>query len=109
MSFQFQKKTIAKLKLKNIEAYPTKIENFILDDSHTVVLKAFGSIKNTTTQLKHRDHQKNLIFLKKDNKKTEEELLEVPALLYDYKKHQYVLNKEKMVALELYDSKNSHN
>jgi len=59
---QFQKQTIAKLKLKNIEAYPTKIENFILDDSHTVVLKAFGSIKNTTTQLKHRDHQKNLIF-----------------------------------------------
>ena len=75
---QFQKQTIAKLKLKNIEAHPTKIENFILDGSHTVVLKAFGSIKTTTTQLKHRDHQKNLIFLKKDNKKTEEELLEVP-------------------------------
>ena len=106
---QFQKQTIVKLGLKNIEAHTTKIENFTLDDPHTVVLKAFGPIKNTTTQLKHRQHQKNLIFLKKDNKKTEEELLEASALLYDYKKHQYVLNKEKMVALELYDSKNSHN
>jgi len=105
---QFQKQTISKLELKNIEAHTTKIESFVLNQPHTVVLKAFGSIK-ITTQLKHRTNQKNLIFLKKDNKKTEEELLEAPALLYDYKKHQYVLNKEKMVALELYDSKNSHN
>ena len=59
--------------------------------------------------LKNRQQQKNVIFLKKDDKKTAEELLEASALLYDYKKHQYVLNEEKMVALELYDSKNSHN
>ncbi len=88
--------------------YHTKIENFVLDEPHTVAMKAFGQIKKLAS-LKQRENQKNLILLKKDNKKTEEELLEAPTLLYDYKKHQYVLNKEKMVALELYDNKNSSN
>tara|TARA_X000000368_G_scaffold390651_1_gene354042 strand:- start:1613 stop:2215 length:603 start_codon:yes stop_codon:yes gene_type:complete len=106
---QFQKKLVTKLNIKNIEIHLSKIEEFNLNETHTVVVKAFSSIVKTTELLKNKQHQKNLIFLKKDDKKTEEELLVVPSLLYDYKKHQYVLNKEKMVALELYDSKNSHN
>ena len=106
---QFQKNLIIKLNIKNIEINHSKIEEFILKKPHTVVIKAFSSVAKTLEHLKDRQQQKNIIFLKKDDKKTAEELLEVPSLLYDYKKHQYVLNKEKMVALELYDSKNSHN
>ena len=106
---QFQKNLIIKLKIKNIETNHSKIEEFILKKPHTVVIKAFSSVAKTLEHLKNRQQQKNVIFLKKDDKKTAEELLEVPSLLYDYKKHPYVLSKEKMVALELYDSKNSHN
>ena len=105
---QFQRKLITKLDIKNVETHTAKIEEFSLEAKHTVVIKAFSSVTQTLEQLKKTNYQ-NLIFLKKDNKKTEEELLEVPSLLYDYKKHRYVLNTEKMVALELYDSKNSHN
>ena len=106
---RFQKNLITKLNIKNIETNHSRIEEFNLKKPHTVVIKAFGSVAKTLEQLINRQQQKNLIFLKKDDKKTTEELLEVPSLLYDYKKHQYVLNKEKMVALEIYDSKNSHN
>ena len=106
---QFQKNLIIKLNIKNIETNHSKIEEFILKKPHTVVIKAFSSVAKTLEHLKNRQQQKNVIFLKKDDKKTAEELLEVPSLLYDYKKHPYVLSKEKMVALELYDSKNSHN
>ena len=106
---QFQKNVIIKLNIKNIETNHSKIEEFILKKPHTVVIKAFSSVAKTLEHLKNRQEQKNVIFLKKDDKKTAEELLEVPSLLYDYKKHPYVLSKEKMVALELYDSKNSHN
>ena len=106
---QFQKNVIIKLNIKNIETNHSKIEEFILKKPHTVVIKAFSSVAKTLEHLKNRQQQKNVIFLKKDDKKTAEELLEVPSLLYDYKKHPYVLSKEKMVALELYDSKNSHN
>ena len=106
---QFQKNVIIKLNIKNIETNHSKIEEFILKKPHTVVIKAFSSVAKTLEHLKDRQQQKNIIFLKKDDKKTAEELLEVPSLLYDYKKHQYALSKEKMVALELYDSKNSHN
>ena len=106
---QFQKNLIIKLNIKNIETNHSKIEEFILKKPHTVVIKAFSSVAKTLEHLKNRQQQKNVIFLKKDDKKTAEELLEVPSLLYDYKKHPYALSKEKMVALELYDSKNSHN
>ena len=106
---QFQKNLIIKLNIKNIEINHSKIEEFILKKPHTVVIKAFSSVAKTLEHLKDRQQQKNIIFLKKDDKKTAEELLEESSLLYDYKKHQYALSKEKMVALELYDSKNSHN
>tara|TARA_A100001234_G_scaffold221527_1_gene238124 strand:+ start:2314 stop:2916 length:603 start_codon:yes stop_codon:yes gene_type:complete len=105
----FQNKMINKLNLSNIGAHHTRIEDYALEKPHTVVLKAFSSIYKSLTLLRSRNQQKNFIFIKKADKKTEEELLQVPALLYDYKKHQYALNKEKMVAIELYDSKNSHN
>ena len=106
---QFQKQIIQELKLTNIEAINEKIEKFILNEPHTTTFKAFSSIKNTIERTKHRNNQKNLIFLKKDNTKTKEEILDAAALLYDYKKHLYVHKKEKMVALEFYDNKNSNN
>ena len=106
---QFQKQIIKELKLTNIEAINEKIEKFILNEPHTTVFKAFSSIKNTIEKTKHRNNQKNLIFLKKDNTKTKEEILDAAALLYDYKKHLYVHKEEKMVALEFYDNKNSNN
>ena len=106
---QFQKQIIQELKLANIEAINEKIEKFILNEPHTTVFKAFSSIKNTIEKTKHRNNQKNLIFLKKDNTKTKEEILDAAALLYDYKKHLYVHKEEKMVALEFYDNKNSNN
>tara|TARA_B100002052_G_scaffold46591_2_gene39424 strand:+ start:1478 stop:2080 length:603 start_codon:yes stop_codon:yes gene_type:complete len=106
---QFQKQIIQELKLTNIEAINEKIEKFILNEPHTTVFKAFSSIKNTIKKTKHRNNQKNLIFLKKDNTKTKEEILDAAALLYDYKKHLYVHKEEKMVALEFYDNKNSNN
>ena len=80
-----------------------------MNEPHTTVFKAFSSIKNTIEKTKHRNNQKNLIFLKKDNTKTKEEILDAAALLYDYKKHLYVHKEEKMVALEFYDNKNSNN
>ena len=106
---QFQKQIIQELELTNIEAINDKIEKFILNEPHTTTFKAFSSIKNTIERTKHRKNQKNLIFLKKDNTKTKEEILDAAALLYDYKKHPYVHKKEKMVALEFYDNKNSNN
>tara|TARA_A100001234_G_scaffold142716_2_gene125300 strand:+ start:1758 stop:2360 length:603 start_codon:yes stop_codon:yes gene_type:complete len=106
---QFQKQIIQELALTNINAINEKIEKFILNEPHTTTFKAFSSIKNTIERTKHRNNQKNLIFLKKDNTKTKEEILDAAALLYDYKKHLYVHKKEKMVALEFYDNKNSNN
>ena len=109
MESQFQKQIIQELALTNINAINEKIEKFILNEPHTTTFKAFSSIKNTIERTKHRNNQKNLIFLKKDNTKTKEEILDAAALLYDYKKHLYVHKKEKMVALEFYDNKNSNN
>ena len=106
---QFQKQIIQELALTNINAINEKIEKFILSEPHTTTFKAFSSIKNTIERTKHRNNQKNLIFLKKDNTKTKEEILDAAALLYDYKKHLYVHKEEKMVALEFYDNKNSNN
>ena len=55
-----------------------------------------------------KNNFKNLYFFKKDDEKTKEEITEASALLYDYKKHEYTSNKEKMLIVELYDSKNSN-
>ena len=106
---QFQKLTIQELELTNIDVIHEKIEKFILNEPHSIIFKAFSSIKKTIERTKHRKDQKNLIFLKKYNTKTKEEILDAAALLYDYKKHLYVHKKEKMVALEFYDNKNSNN
>ena len=45
-----------------------------------------------------------MLFLKKDDEKTKQEITEASSLLYDYKRHEYVLNDTKMLVLELYDS-----
>ena len=47
---------------------------------------------------------KNILFLKKDDEKTEQEITEASSLLYDYKRHEYASNNTKMLVLELYDS-----
>ena len=73
------------------------------------IFKAFSSIKNGAQSLNQQAPFKNLIFLKKDDEKTKEEITEASSLLYDYKRHEYTANKEKMLVVELYDSKNSNN
>ena len=45
-----------------------------------------------------------MLFLKKDDEKTKQEITEVSSLLYDYKRHEYASNNTKMLVLELYDS-----
>ena len=45
-----------------------------------------------------------MLFLKKDDEKTKQEILEASSLLYDYKRHEYGSNDTKMLVIELYDS-----
>jgi len=42
--------------------------------------------------------------LKKNNEKTQEEILEIKPLLYDYKIHTYKSNLGDMCVVEIYDN-----
>lgn len=105
----FQKHIKRTLGLSNF--YPTagRIQDFCPNKESTAIFKAFSSIKKGAQSLNKTAPFKNLIFLKKDDEKTKEEITEASALLYDYKRHEYISNKEKMLVVELYDSKNSNN
>ena len=100
----FQKLAIRELALKNAVAVNDRIENVILDHENTVVFKAFSSIKDGVLSLNKKNNHKNMLFLKKDDEKTKQEITEASSLLYDYKRHEYTSNDTKMLVLELYDS-----
>ena len=100
----FQKLAIRELALKNAVAVNDRIENVILDHENTVVFKAFSSIKDGVLSLNKKNNHKNMLFLKKDDEKTKQEITEASSLLYDYKRHEYASNDTKMLVLELYDS-----
>ena len=100
----FQKLAIRELALKNVVAVNDRIQNVILDHENTVVFKAFSSIKDGVISLNKKNNHKNMLFLKKDDEKTKQEITEAFSLLYDYKRHEYTSNDTKMRVLELYDS-----
>ena len=100
----FQKLAIRELALKNAVAVNDRIQNVIVDHENTVVFKAFSSIKDGVLSLNKKNNHKNMLFLKKDDEKTKQEITEASSLLYDYKRHEYASNDTKMVVLELYDS-----
>ena len=100
----FQKLAIRELALENVVAVNDRIQNVVLDQENTVVFKAFSSVKEGVLSLNKKNNHKNMLFLKKDDEKTEQEITEASSLLYDYKRHEYASNNTKMVVLELYDS-----
>ena len=100
----FQKLAIRELALENVVAVNDRIQNVVLDQENTVVFKAFSSIKEGVLSLNKKNNHKNLLFLKKDDEKTKQEITEASSLLYDYKRHEYASNNTKMLVLELYDS-----
>ena len=100
----FQKLAIRELALENVVAVNDRIQNVVLDQENTVVFKAFSSIKEGVLSLNKKNNHKNILFLKKDDEKTEQEITEASSLLYDYKRHEYASNNTKMLVLELYDS-----
>ena len=100
----FQKLAIRELALKNVVAVNDRIQNVVLDQENSVVFKAFSSIKEGVLSLNKKNNHKNMLFLKKDDEKTKQEITEASSLLYDYKRHEYASNDTKMLVLELYDS-----
>ena len=100
----FQKLAIRELALENVVAVNDRIQNVALDQENTVVFKAFSSVKEGVLSLNKKNNHKNMLFLKKDDEKTEREITEASSLLYDYKRHEYASNNTKMLVLELYDS-----
>ena len=100
----FQKLAIRELALENVVAINDRIQNVALDQENTVVFKAFSSVKEGVLSLNKKNNHKNILFLKKDDEKTEQEITEASSLLYDYKRHEYASNNTKMLVLELYDS-----
>ena len=100
----FQKLAIRELDLKNVVAVNDRIQNVALDQENSVVFKAFSSIKEGVLSLNKKNNHKNMLFLKKDDEKTKQEITEASSLLYDYKRHEYASNDTKMLVLELYDS-----
>ena len=100
----FQKQAIRELSLKNVTAVNDRVQNIVLEQENTVVFKAFSSIKEGALSLNKKNNHKNLLFLKKDDEKTKQEITEASSLLYDYKRHEYASNDTKMLVLELYDN-----
>ena len=105
----FQKHIKRTFGLENLYPVAVRTQDFCPEGTSSAIFKAFSSIKKGTQSLNLDAQFTNLFFLKKDDEKTEEEITDAGSLLYDYKRHKYILNKEKMLVVELYDSKNSNN
>ena len=100
----FQKLAIRELGLRNVVALNERVENITLEQENTVVFKAFSSVKEGLLSLNKKNNHKNILFLKKDDEKTNQEITEASSLLYDYKRHEYASNDTNMLVLELYDN-----
>ena len=105
----FQKHIKRTFGLENLYPVAVRTQDFCPEGTSSAIFKAFSSIKKGAHSLNLDAQFRNLFFLKKDDEKTEEEITDAGSLLYDYKRHKYILNKEKMLVDELYDSKNSNN
>ena len=89
---QLQTFQIKNLQLNNIKPIHTRTEDHIEQKKHTIVTKAFSSVKKTIEANKNKKNKKNLMLIKKDNEKTHQELLDAAPLIYDYKRHTYSHN-----------------
>ena len=101
---EFQKTLIRKLNLKNVICKQIRFEEHVFLAQHSTVFKAFSTIKNAVQKAKPNKKRSNLLFLKKNNEKTQEEILEIKPLLYDYKIHTYKSNLGDMCVVEIYDN-----
>tara|TARA_X000000950_G_scaffold208269_1_gene250444 strand:+ start:2896 stop:3474 length:579 start_codon:yes stop_codon:yes gene_type:complete len=101
---EFQKNLIRKLLIKNTICCHLRMEEHDIQEKHTAVFKAFSTIKKTLEKIKQNKLRTNLMFLKKNNEKTQEEILEAKPLLYDYKIHPYKSNLGNMCVVEVYDN-----
>ena len=101
---EFQKTLIRKLNLKNVICKQIRFEEHVFLTQHSTVFKAFSTIKNAVQKAKPNKKRSNLLFLKKNNEKTQEEILEIKPLLYDYKIHTYKSNLGDMCVVEIYDN-----
>ena len=81
-----------------------RVQNITLEQENTIVFKAFSSVKEGLLSLNKKNNHKNILFLKKDDEKTNQEITEASSLLYDYKRHEYASNDTNMLVLELYDN-----
>ena len=82
----------------------TRLEEHNFSNEHTAVFKAFSTLKTAIQKSKPNKKRANLLFLKKNNEKTQEEILEIKPLLYDYKIHTYKSNLGDMCVVEIYDN-----
>ena len=101
---EFQKTLIRKLELQNAACKHTRLEEHSFSNEHTAVFKAFSTLKTAIQKSKPNKKRANLLFLKKNNEKTQEEILEIKPLLYDYKIHTYKSNLGDMCVVEIYDN-----
>ena len=101
---EFQKTLIRKLELQNAACKHTRLEEHNFSNVHTAVFKAFSTLKTAIQKSKPNKKRANLLFLKKNNEKTQEEILEIKPLLYDYKIHTYKSNLGDMCVVEIYDN-----
>ena len=101
---EFQKTLIRKLELQNAACKHTRLEEHNFSNKHTAVFKAFSTLKTAIQKSKPNKKRANLLFLKKNNEKTQEEILEIKPLLYDYKIHTYKSNLGDMCVVEIYDN-----
>ena len=105
---KFQNEFISKHEILNATTEHNRIENIKILTSDTLVCKAFSSIFKTL-QLIGKKQPKNILFLKKNDEKTNLEILEAKPLLYHYKIYPYKSNLGEMCVVEAYDSKNCNN
>lgn len=105
---RFQEAFIKKHKLQNITTMHKRAEEINFSKKDTVVCKAFSSIAKTIKLLDKRNLPGKILFIKKNDEKTKEEILEAKPLLYHYKIHPYKSNLGDMCVVEAYDSKNSN-
>lgn len=101
---EFQKTLIRKMELQNASCKHTRLEDHGFPNEHTAVFKAFSTLKTAIQKSKPNKKRSNLLFLKKNDEKTQEEILEIKPLLYDYKIHTYKSNLGDMCVVEIYDS-----
>ena len=82
---EFQKTLVRKLELQNAACKHTRLEEHDFSNEHTAVFKAFSTLKAAIQKSKPNKKRTNLLFLKKNNEKTQEEILEIKPYMIEEK------------------------